>query len=114
MTDNEKLIGRLRAVIETATSDSMSVENDRVITKSEHDSCQAERDEAEAVRDLIIEALTPTDDERKLARAMARVEQLSDHLGIPYMYETGHGPVRPAIVGPQIVGAEKHLEEHSD
>ncbi|EYT61642.1 hypothetical protein [Microbacterium sp. UCD-TDU] len=65
MTDNEKLIERLRAVIDTATSDSMTVENDRVVTKAEHDACRAERDEAEAVRDLIIAALTPTDDERE-------------------------------------------------
>ena len=65
MTDNKKLIERLRAVIDTATSDSMLVENDRVVTNAEHDACRAERDEAEAVRDLIIAALTPTDDERE-------------------------------------------------
>ncbi len=51
-------------------------------------------------------ALTPTDDERKLARAMARVEQLSDHLGIPYVYETGHGPVRPTTALPVYLAAD--------
>ncbi|MFJ6429696.1 hypothetical protein [Microbacterium maritypicum] len=63
--DNKKLIERLRAVVDTATSDSMTVENDRVVTNAEHDACRAERDEAEAVRDLVIAALTPTDDERE-------------------------------------------------
>lgn len=75
MTGNKKLIERLRAVIDTATSDSMTVENDRVVTKAEHDACRAERDEAEAVRDLIIAALTPTDDERE-----ALVRKLEDEV----------------------------------
>ncbi|RBO73507.1 hypothetical protein [Microbacterium sp. H6] len=65
MNDKKKLIERLRAVIDTATSDSMLVENDRVVTNAEHDACRAERDEAEAVRDLVIAALTSTDDERE-------------------------------------------------
>lgn len=51
-------------------------------------------------------ARNPTDDQRKLARAMARVEQLSDHLGIPYVYETGHGPVRPAVTPPVYLAAD--------
>lgn len=83
MSDNEKLIGRLRAVIETATSDSMSVEHDRVITKAEHDSCQAERHEAEAVRDAVIAELekmrTPTDDEREAMRRIIAQGSYSRH-----------------------------------
>lgn len=61
---------------------------------------------AEAAAEVVEKAHTPTDDERKLARAMARVEQLSDHLGIPYVYETGHGPVRPSTAPPVYLAAD--------
>jgi len=58
------LVGRLREVIDTATSDSFTVENDHCVGRAEHDAISAERDEAEAVRDEIIAALTAVSAER--------------------------------------------------
>lgn len=40
------------------------------------------------------------------ARAMARIEELSEHLGIPYVYETGNGPVRSAVTPPIYLAAD--------
>jgi microcystin degradation protein MlrC len=56
---------RLRAVIETALMDSGTAESEFCVGKAEHDASQAERDEAEAVRDLLLDRL---DAARRLIR----------------------------------------------
>lgn len=57
MTGQEALIERLNDVIDTAISDSGTVENDRAVGREEHDYFEKERDEMKAVRDAVIAAL---------------------------------------------------------
>lgn len=68
---NEKLIERLRAVIDTGISDAYTAASQMNVTAEDHASTKREVNEAETVRDLVIAALeaaekahTPTDDER--------------------------------------------------
>lgn len=79
-TDNEKLIERVRAVIDTAVTDAYTAASQMNATASDHAATERDVSEAEAVRDLVVEALeaaekahTPTDDERE---ALANLVQL--------------------------------------
>lgn len=53
----DELIRRLHEVIDTALSDSLTVENDRAAGRAEIEAIEAERREAEAVRDEVTAAL---------------------------------------------------------
>lgn len=53
----DDLIHRLHEVIDTALWDSFTVEEDRAVGRAEVEACEAERREAEAVRDEVTTAL---------------------------------------------------------
>lgn len=57
MDDNEKLIERLRAVIETATSDAYTAASQMNVTREDHAATERDVTEAETVRDLVIAEL---------------------------------------------------------
>lgn len=96
MSDNEKLIERLRAVIETATSDSSIVDSQMSCTPEDYASGERDRTEAEAVRDAVIAALTPTDDEREaLAKLVAETS----------IARGGPGYVTPSDIADAILAA---------
>lgn len=66
----DDLIHRLHEVIDTALWDSFTVEEDRAVGRAESEACEAERREAEAVRDEVIAAI------RRLADVIEYVEQV--------------------------------------
>lgn len=70
------LISRLKEVVDTAVIDSMIVESDRAVTPTDHDGIEAQRDDAETVRDDIIAALTAITAERDSAIAEMHAREL--------------------------------------
>lgn len=66
----DDLIHRLHEVIDTALWDSFTVEEDRAVGRAEVEACEAERREAEAVRDEVIAAI------RRLADVIEYTEQV--------------------------------------
>jgi hypothetical protein len=65
------LVARLRAVIDTAVGDSMSLDNQMSVTNADSDRANEEQSEAESVRDAVIAQIES--DGRKLAR-LGRLE----------------------------------------
>lgn len=108
MNDNEKLIERLRAVIDTAKSDAYTAASQMNVTAEDHAETESDVNEAEAVCALVVAALegaekahtltdaptqavpalevegdapsraTPTDDEREVARLRVALDQVWD------------------------------------
>jgi len=81
MTD-QKLIERLRAVIETATSDAYTAASQMNVTREDYAATERDVTEAEAVRDLVVAALekayTPTEHAKESDTSTGRVNNGAD------------------------------------